>query len=169
VSFIGFGPTVGNAAAPLARSLGGTGVTTTPAVPAGFTPANPATTVSTTLVMMGLGTTVAFTPRSSGLVVVTFACSVLTATAVAAVTVGPRFGTGAAPANGVAVTGTRFGVLGDISTQAPAITVPDSVSAQAVLSLTVNTAYWFDLALATATAADAATMTNVSFTLVETS
>jgi hypothetical protein len=168
VTFFPFNtPTVGNAPTPLSRALGGTGVATTPAAPASFTPANPATTASTTLVMMGLGSTVAYTPRSSGLVLVMFSCSVATATAVAVITIGPRFGTGGAPANGVAVTGTRFGVVADITTQAPSTTAPDSVSAQAVLALTANTAYWVDLALATAVGADAATMTNVSIALVE--
>ena len=140
----------------------------TQAQPAGFQPANPASTVSTTLVMMGLGTTVTYTPSGSGKVLVNVTGQGQTATSIAQITVGPRYGAGTAPANGVAVTGTRFGTGADIIVRGGnAANVPSGFSFTDVLILTPGTTYWFDMGLATGTAADAASVVNMSLTFVE--
>lgn len=145
-----------------------------PAAPLGSTPTAPAATASTTLVMMGLGTNAtgtpwAFTPLSSGKVLVNVTGLVTTATAVATATFGGRFGTGTAPINGAAVSGTRFGGAGDSTTrpQSAGAAVPFALTA--VLSLTAGTTYWFDLALDTNAGADAASVSDVSISIIETS
>jgi hypothetical protein len=137
------------------------------AAPAGFTPSNPTATASTTLVMMGLGSTCAYTPAGSGIVLVNVSGYVQTLTAVTTVTFGGRYGTGTAPANGAAVTGTRFGAAGDPSAGPPAVGRPAAIALTALLTLTPATAYWFDLALLTGNASDSAELTNVSMTFAE--
>lgn len=137
------------------------------AAPASPSPASPAATSSATLQMMGLA--VPFTPASTAprvLVIVTGVAA--TATAAASVTVGGRYGTGTAPANGAAVTGTRFGpsadaVLGPAA--AAGAGVPFTVTD--VLTLAPGTAYWLDLAVATGNASDAASVTAVKAVAVE--
>jgi len=135
-------------------------------------PTAPASTVSATLVMMGLGTNATgtpavITPTGTGLVQVTVTADITTATGAAVITYGGRFGTGAAPVNGAAVTGTRFGAAGDPTTTPNAASVRIPIAFTDIVTLTPGTAAWFDLALATANAADAASVNNVSITLVE--
>ena len=139
------------------------------AAPAGFTPANPTATTSQapTLVMMGLGTTCAYTPLGSGLVLVNVTGFGTTATAVQSVGIGGRYGTGTAPANGATLTGTRFGGVGDGQIRPGAFNNSESFALTALLTLTPSTAYWFDIAISTGATADAASITNVSMTLVE--
>jgi hypothetical protein len=156
-------------ASALPRAQGGTGVTTTPAAPASFAPSNPASTTSTTLVMMGLGSTCAFTPASSGKVLVNVIAYVATATAAVSATVGARYGTGTAPSNGAAVTGTAFGGAADPAVTGSGTGNRSCVAFTAVLSLSASTAYWFDLALLTANASDAASVINVQMSFLETS
>ncbi len=84
------------------RSQGGTGVSTTPAAPVSYGPANPTGTASTTQVMMGFGSTCLLTPASSGTVLVTIGGTAKTATSQAVVTVGARYGPSAGPATTVA-------------------------------------------------------------------
>jgi hypothetical protein len=133
-----------------------------------FRPANPTATVSSTLVMMGLGSTCAFTPAGSGKVLVNVTGIWLTATAAAGGTVAGRYGTGTAPVNGAAVSGTRFGSgLADSGLKATSPTAGIPFALTDILVLTPGTAYWFDLTTGTLVPADAATITNVSMTLVE--
>jgi hypothetical protein len=62
-----------------------------------------------------------------------------------------RYGTGTAPANGVAVTGTRFGTGASDDTPEAAHTGNGMFfSITEILSLAAGTAYWFDLAEASA-------------------
>lgn len=143
-----------------------------PAVSLVTKPTAPAATTSVTLVMMGLGTNATgtpavITPTGTGLVQVTITAQVTTATAAVSLTYGGRFGTGAAPANGTAVTGTRFGSAGDPTTTPNGISVRVPISFTDIVTLTPGIAAWFDLALATSNAADAASVNNVSVTLVE--
>lgn len=142
------------------------------AAPAGFLPANPASTVSTTLVMMGLGAAgggqaCVYAPQVSGLVLVNLTCDLSSLTAIAQITAGARFGTGSAPANGVGVTGTRWGSTADTvikpSTQAGSLIYART----ALLTLVAGTTYWFDIALATNTVADASQAANVSMSFAE--
>lgn len=146
---------------------------TLPAVPINRQPTNPAATASTTLVMMGLGQAgtqpTVYTPTSSGTVQVTVVGMAWTNTAAVQLVVGCRYGTGAAPANGVAVTGTRFGMPGDPPIQAPTTTARQMFAFCDTLTLTPGTAYWFDLAVDTTVAADTAQVSNVSMNFIETS
>lgn len=127
-------------------------------------PANPAATASLTLVMMGTGTTCKITPASTGKVQVTITGLVFTNTAAVNLTFGARFGTGTAPANGVAVTGTRWGSgTTDLTTRSAALAVGVPFALTDLLTLTPATAYWFDIALLTSAGADTAAVTNLSF------
>lgn len=141
---------------------------TNPAGNASFTPADPSSTVSGTLVMMGLGAACAFTPQGTGRVLVTVTGGASTLAAIVTGTVGCRFGTGAAPVNGAAVTGTRFGAAADVQFKSSG--VPATVQTFAftgVLALTPGTAYWFDLALDTSNPSDAAEVKGVAMSIAE--
>lgn len=96
-------------------NITGTSGTTTFVQPgsAGFTPANPTATASTTLVMMGLGSTCQYTPQGTGKFIVTATGYATTATAAVTFTVGVRQGvvsgqatTVAAGSNGAAAIST---------------------------------------------------------------
>jgi hypothetical protein len=126
---------------------------------------SPASTVSLTLVMMGCGFT--YTPAGSGLVKVDLTGYGQTLTAVTLWTVGARFGTGAAPANGVAATGTRWGANTDIALKNAGTGFVAPFAFTDLLTLTPGTTYWFDLALDTANAANAAAVSNISITMAE--
>ena len=131
-------------------------------------PANPSATASATLVMMGLAA--ALTPTGSGKVLVTVTGSAFTNTAAVFGNFGGRYGTGTAPVNGAAVTGTRFGAGADPNFRAPSIgsTVPAQIALTDVITgLTLGTAYWFDLALSTSNASDTAQVQNVSISVTE--
>jgi hypothetical protein len=129
-------------------------------------PSNPSGTLSATLVMAGFA--IAFTPQATGKVKITVSGGAGVQTAVQNVTVGARYGTGTAPANGAAVTGTRIGV--DQTARGPATTVAFNanwaITGEAT-GLTPGTAYWFDLAFDTGNAADQAQIGNVSLILEE--
>ena len=140
------------------------------AAPAAFHPSSPTGTSSTTLVMMGLGATCTYTPIGTGKVLVNVAAYATIATAPTGIVVGGRYGTGTAPNNGDAVTGTRFGPAGDPGMRSSASTGnANSVAAPFtdVLTLTPGTTYWFDLAVATTNAADAASVNSISMTFLE--
>jgi hypothetical protein len=131
-------------------------------------PSNPAATASTSLVMMGVGGTCKITPGSGGKVQVAISGLVFTNTAVVNLTFGARFGTGTAPVNGAAVTGTRWGSgAADLVTRGVAIAVGTPFCLVDLLTLTPATAYWFDIALLTSVGADTAAVTNLSFTAEE--
>jgi hypothetical protein len=138
-----------------------------PAAPASFAPSNPASTTSVTQVMMGVGATCAYTPAGSGNVQVTVTGAVRTQTAQQPVTAGGRYGTGTAPSNGAAVTGTRFGPAADPALSGSGAGAWTSLAITALLALTPGTAYWFDLAIATGNAADAASAANISMVITE--
>lgn len=118
------------------------------AAPASATLDTSSHTVSSTNVMCGFGVT--YKPTGSGKVLVTVCGAVWTNTGAAGVTAAPRYGTGAAPANGAADTGTRWGTTID-----PAYFTQVGGGAAvgfaytAVLTLTPGTTYWFDLVYAT--------------------
>jgi hypothetical protein len=163
---------------PVAIANGGTGQATAAAAfnalnpnaaPVNVKVAAPASTVSTTLVMMGCGTTAAYTPASSGLVYVQVTGAVNIATSTTNVLIGPRYGTGTAPANGAAVTGTRFSWSADDGLR-PGSTGANGGATLALgdlLSLTPGVPYWFDVAIATQNGSDAASLVNLSFTFME--
>lgn len=118
------------------------------------TPANPTATTSTTFVMMGLGSACALTPAISTRVLVTFDGSIFNSTASTNSQVELQTGTGTAPANGAAITGTTHG--------AAVTATSESVNGQRAFSLTrmltgltPGQAIWADLALKTVTAGTA--------------
>ena len=144
------------------------GYNTALAASANFKPSDPSSTTSGTLVMMGLGSTVMFTPHSTGKIEINLTCEIGVAGASTNVTVGPRYGTGAAPANGTSVTGARFGLGAD------ALIRPAASSASSAFACTdvitgpaTGTAYWFDLAIGTSDTSNAAFIQNVSVSITE--
>ena len=147
------------------------GYNTTPAAAANFKPANPPSTTSGTLVMMGLGSTVTFTPHSTGKIEINLTCEIGVAAASTNVKVSPRYGTGTAPANGTAVTGARFGLGADALIRPATPSVVSAVSTFActdvITGLTTGTAYWFDMAIDTSNTSNAAFIQNVSMSITE--
>jgi hypothetical protein len=108
--------------------------------------ANPiGTTSNATLVMMGIGSGCAFTPNRSGK-----ALLIISGDAQNSGTGGfsyrIQYGTGAAPANATALTGSAASAT---STNIPPAGIAVPFSTQGVVTgLTLGTAYWFDLGLA---------------------
>jgi hypothetical protein len=131
-------------------------------------PAAPASTVSTTLVMAGVGGTATITPSATGRVLITASGDCYTATAVVGIIVGLYHGTGGAPANGAAVTGTADGaaVHGRSSGTTALVALPFSIT-WVVTGLTVGTPIWIDLAFDTQNVADAANLADLTMTAVE--
>lgn len=131
-------------------------------------PNDPTATSSITAVMMGLGSAWAFTPNSSGKVHVTITGEVTVGgTGTIQATFGARFGTGTAPTNGAANTGTAFGSKADFTFTPSATGVKSPFSFTGIPTLTVGTAYWFDISLLTANASNAASISNLSITAFE--
>lgn len=142
----------------------------TPAAPVNVKPADPTSTASTSLVMMGCGSSCSYTPQSSGLVTVTVTGWATTLTAVTVFTVGARYGTGTAPANGTAdnlSSWHRFGANGDPTPRPPVLTAYVAIAFTDVLQLVAGTTYWFDFALATGTAGDNAQIKQISMSFAE--
>lgn len=105
------------------------------------------TTSSSDLVMMGLGGTLALTPKSTGRVRFTLAGDGFVAAAGNDLTLALRYGTGTAPANGAAVTGTAANTnVMRLTAPGNSYHVPFNTFAE-ISGLTIGTAYWFDLAL----------------------
>jgi hypothetical protein len=163
---------------PVSIANGGTGQITAAAAfnalnpnaaPVNVKVATPAGTVSTALVMLGCGSTCTYTPASSGLVLVSVTAYGYCTTASTGIEVGGRYGTGTAPANGVAVSGTRFGASAEsyVRPSAASNTNSEAIAFTDIITLTPGTAYWFDLAFATTNAADLCTIYNVSMSFVE--
>lgn len=139
-----------------------------PAAAMAVKPAAPASTVSTTLVMAGVGGAATITPAATGRVLITASGDFYTATAVVGVIVGLYHGTGGAPVNGAAVTGTADGAVvhGRSSGTTTLLALPFSIS-WVVTGLTVGTPIWIDLAFDTQNVADAANLADLTLTAVE--
>lgn len=150
----------------LPRAQGGTGTASNPATLANK-PNDPTASASVTSLMMGLGSAWTITPVSSGKVMIVINGEVTTAVAAVSATVGARYNSGTAPANGAAVTGNAFGSKADYTTTPPGIGLKVPFAFSDILTLTVGTAYWFDLAVATANVADAASVSNLSISAHE--
>lgn len=111
------------------------------------TPANPASTTNTTTgVMMGLGSTCHITPVYSGRLRLEIYGSLSNATIAAGTEPQLMFGTGVAPANGVATTGTALGSRPNYNPGSASANTPFNLSVIAT-GLTVGTAIWFDISL----------------------
>jgi hypothetical protein len=114
--------------------------------------ANPATTTSTAGVMMGLGKDQAgsgahpctITPVYSGRIKIEFIGIVTNSVSSDLTVVKVSFGSGTAPSNGVAFTGTQVG--NQIASSAPTTSGSTSfVDGGIVTGLSTGTAYWFDI------------------------
>jgi len=132
-------------------SNGTTWQSTAPASSSGATaqstPADPTGTGSPTQVMMGLAGSI--TPVKSGKVLVVISGALNHSAGGTQTTIQIRYGTGSAPANGAAATGTTAGAA--LVTANANGGTPQSFVVNAVLSgLTLSTAHWLDLGLATA-------------------
>ncbi len=132
------------------------------------TPMNPTGTASATAVMMGLSVTnsaLIITPQVTGRVHVTITGVVAQSTTADGAFWDIKMGTGAAPANGAATTGTSYGSQQSMTFLTGVLKVPFSITAL-VTGLTVGTAYWIDLDLARVTGGTA-TMTQVAVSAFE--
>lgn len=108
------------------------------------TPADPTGTTSTTGVMMGLGGTL--TPTRSGKVMIMISGDQQNSSGSDFGAVQLYYGTGTAPTNGAALTGTAISGKVNGATDS---THADPFCVQAIVSgLTLNTPIWFDLAVA---------------------
>lgn len=103
---------------------------------------NPTGTTSTTGVMAGLAG--AITPAKSGNIIIFAWGAMANNTASRGAFAQIRYGTGAAPANGVALTGTYPGFFAFHDVAAANLTVPFCLMV-IVTGLSVGTAYWLDL------------------------
>lgn len=138
------------------------------ATPAGFTPSNPSSTTSTSAVMMGLGSTIAYTPTSTGNLEIILTGYTGTATAVTNSTVRPYYGTGVAPSNGGAVAGTALAAAVTVRSPTAGVDGVPFTCVARVTGLSVNTAIWVDVSLFTGTTADAASVAGVQCLIRET-
>ena len=119
-------------------ALNNVSVQTASAAPTGTTSAS---------VMMGLGNNAKLTPLYSTRVHVTFQ-GYASVNAVGTWSAIFKFGTGTAPTNGAAVTGTTVGAQVNGTSSAAGFAIPLSMSV-VITGLTPSTAYWFDLAFGT--------------------
>jgi hypothetical protein len=144
---------------------GGAGATEQKQVAAPTAPAS-----TSVYAMQGLAGTI--TPNRSGTVLLTISGTATGST----VTAGDglewqlSYGTGAAPANAGAVTGTQVGAVQE-NTNPAAVTAADvhtpfSITA-VITGLTLGTAYWLDLAAKSIATASSGALANVSVTAVE--
>lgn len=129
------------------------------------TPANPTGTTNTTGVMMGLAGSFTTSPATSGKVLVNVSGSITNNTASDGAKIQIRHGTGSAPANGAALTGTADGSTPRMMNGTAIVIVPFSCNA-VVTGLSASTTYWVDLSLAAITGGTA-TITDVSISAVE--
>ncbi len=125
-------------------------------------PANPTGTTSGSPVMMGLA--IPFTPNFSGVVQVTIAGQMANSLT-GGVGGGISYGTGTAPINGAAATGTAVGAQFGYNPSVAATTISFSVTA--IVTVTVGVAIWIDLTLYRATAAGTASIVNLGATIME--
>lgn len=127
-------------------------------------PTNPAGTSSASLVMMGLGvTTCRMTPVYSSRARAEISGNASSGS-VATFTMLGKFGTGAGPANGVAATGSNFGLsVQQVLTTATAATA--MVTSGIITGLTPGTTYWFDISFSTT--AGTATISSVACQVME--
>lgn len=135
-----------------------------PPVVASATPANPSTTTSTAGVMMGLGSSCTITPTTSRVQFSFYGIYFNSAASNCTFTL--KFGTGAAPANGAAATGTTVGVAQTYFPAALSTTLPFAAAGNIITGLIPGTAYWFDVQFGVA-ASGTAGLQNLVFNAIE--
>ena len=129
-----------------------------------FTSAAPAGTTSATAVMMAAGAAT-ITPTKTGRVLMVASGQMANSTLNDGATVDLRSGTGTAPVNGAAVTGTLRGIAQTATSTVAAQRSGFCLSA-VVSGLTLGTAVWVDVSLLAVTAGTA-TVTGVHITVTE--
>jgi hypothetical protein len=122
-------------------------------------PSNPAGTSSTTIVMMGVGSTCVFTPKYSTRAFVHIDGSAAGSTLSSIIGIQVRYASGGAPANGAAFAGSAIGTTTSVTTTL-ANAQEFFFSGGAVTGLSPGTAYWFDVGLNVS--AGTASVTNLS-------
>lgn len=134
-----------------------------PGVRSQSNPSSPTGTTSTSGVMMGLAVT--FTPTTTGRVLVIVGGYVFNSTASDGAIYIDKYGTGVAPGNGVAPTGTTasgsFQINGGNANQTTSV-----AHGTLITGLTLGTTYWFDIDLAAVTGGTA-TIGNPQVTIIE--
>lgn len=153
----------GAAGAYVRQNSAGGALTVAATTTAQATPSNPTGTTNTTGLMMGLAG--AITPTNSGKVLVIISGTCSNDTILDGGSIQIRMGTGTAPVNGAALTGTAYGGKPRFSAAVAAEFLPCAVNA-VVPSLTPSTAYWIDLGLAAITGGTAS-IADVSISAVE--
>lgn len=129
-------------------------------------PADPTGITSSTAAMQGIGTNMSITPLQTGRIHIVITGTIFNATAIADGAIAAlRYGTGTAPANGAAATGTAASNPVRYVAATTAGKVPFALTA-VVTGLTLGTAYWIDLTLGNITAGTA-TITDISATAIE--
>ncbi len=126
-------------------------------------PSNPTGTSNTTGLMMGLN--VAFTPTTTGRVLVNLTGMLANNTIGDGASVQLRFGTGTAPINTAALTGTTVGVLKNMIASTAAGKQGVALSG-IITGLTVGTAIWIDVGLKAVTGGTA-TLFDVDAVVIE--
>jgi hypothetical protein len=127
---------------------------------------NPTGTANTAAELM-MGMAGSITPVGTGTVLITICGNITNSSASDGWKYQIRHGTGTAPTNTAAATGTADGtdVSGALGTGTNRATMPFSISAL-VTGLTANTAYWIDMSLAAVTGGTA-TLANVNIIAIE--
>jgi hypothetical protein len=116
-----------------------------------FQPSNPA---AKTTGMRGLGSTCKRTPTNSGVFLILFSADVFSANGPDVITIEIRYGTGTAPINGAAATGTVAGKIMTFDTTNSANIKYNFGIAGIASGLTLSTQYWIDLNMASSLAAN---------------
>jgi len=144
---------------------GGTGYTVAPATAKGG-PASPTGSASATLVMAGIGSSATITPTTTGFLDITFQGYFTSDTVGSGCQFNIRTGTGTAPANGAAATGTTQSSANSLGTVTVANTHQVPFTIRAIGSATAGVANWMDLAFRIVNAGTC-TLASVSWTAVE--
>lgn len=129
---------------------------------------NPAATTSTNGVMAGLAKTI--TPLSTGRILIIVTGQATNGTGDSGFRYDLRYGTGNAPGNGTALTGTQVGstITGSAvaSSTTTSVVISPFVHHGIVTGLTKGTTYWVDLGQYSVTSGTT-TFTNINITIIE--
>jgi hypothetical protein len=140
------------------------------AVSTSYAPANPTALAGTGTFMFGLGSTLVITPLKTGRVMF-FINFIPTGagTPYAMSTYQLAYGTGVAPVNGAAATGTNFDSADSGSNYTASVSAPQYTHTHCFIisGLVVGTAYWFDVKGTKATGATNIGMTKIRCSIIE--
>jgi hypothetical protein len=157
VSLIDIGPTSGssilkgNGSGGFSSAVAGTDYATT--TNATFqsnvaSPQNPTATTSTSVVMMGLGGTCKITPAITGRMMLQIQGNITNSTNTTITEIQGRYGTGTAPSNAAAATGTSFTSPKDFQPLVASSPLSSFHIGSVVTGLALSTQVWFDLSAA---------------------